>query len=1213
METVDLDINLRTNVPEEGAKAVTTIQEMADAAITARDETKKSLDLQTAYLEKLRSKYAEVQKALAGMSFPSKEKNELQKASNALAKELESEEGALKTLQAEWDKMNRGYSIVQKRTTEVREEMKLLRAAGRENSEEYARLSDQLQELAEAGAVVSKTQTEMAKGSQVFKGLGDAVSAFSGTASAAVGAWTLLGGSQEEEAKIQTKLQSLMAITIGLQQAQNILAETSTFRISTLTKAKELWAAANTRVATSLGISTAAAKALTATLTLGLSVAIGAVIALFDKWQAKQAETSAKSKAWAEAVTRSGADVLAKYEELRRAYTKLGEDMSAKQKFVDDNKSAFDALGVSVTGVTDADTIFISHTGAFVEALKTRAKAMAAQDLAAEKYKEALKKEVEAGERAKNPTFFDKNAAVNPITGPGSLVVPAKDTSADYAGRAAQKIRKEAEDLEKAGDAYFDTAAKFQADYEAKMKELGLALSSPTSVPPAGVYPLNADISARLAKISADTEKEAAEVALAAMQEGREKKIATINAEFEARKAVIEEKLREIAELETKYGVDGSVQKDQLTALLTAYDEQRSNALRTVSESYSAEIRKIEAELTANAGAELDRRLAQNAAYYAELRARAKATASSEEEYLALATKITKQEEEEKTRIILREELKRLESRERIALRREEFGGRSSEFGRGFFQSDREEELLKVQLQYAEEYLAKLREMQDAGDDVTAQIEEETDRIEELKKSLSDIPVKKLQEAGNALKGLFSKLGSLGGELGEAFSSLASSVDGIMKAFDKGASPLDRASAGLGGLIDLFGIALDQAEKNRRAVDEYASALAEAARTAALLRIEEQGYSARNLFGVENPYARAIAGAEQYKTAMAELSRTMQTMAGGQVQVGSKKVVSGKNILGGVGAGATMGAAIGSFLPGIGNLIGAGIGALFGGIFGATQKKVVPVFESLSKKYGSILRQGSATFELNPRILADYAKLDEATKKLVDNWEEIRKKALEAQESMRQTFADLAGDLGTNLSQALIDAWHQGDMYAAVDDYAAYVDQVLEGIITQKMFSAAFGNLFDTLQKRMEDSFGAGGDSDIVDDIVWFSREYKRGISQFGEAMDKARAELAKEGIQIGSELEAAGRSAAAQGIARASQDDITKFNGQMTLMVERVQTLVALKQAEAAAGDARQTLLRAMAADVSLIAKQSLFLSELDGLKSALRIIHNEGIKMRN
>lgn len=1211
METVDLDINLRTNVPEEGDKAVTTIQEMADAAITARDETKKSLDLQTAYLEKLRSKYAEVQKALAGMSFPSKEKNELARTSNALAKELESEESALKTLQAEWDKMNRGYSVVQKRTTEVREEMKLLRAAGRENSEEYARLSDQLQELAEAGAVVSKTQTEMAKGSQVFKGLGDAVSAFSGAASAAVGAWTLLGGSQEEEAKIQTKLQSLLAITIGLQQAQNILAETSTFRISTLTKSKELWAAANTRVATSLGISTAAAKALTATLTLGLSVAIGVVIALFDKWQAKQAEASAKSKAWAEAVTRSGSDVIAKYEELRRAYTKLGEDMSAKQKFVDDNKSAFDALGVTVSGVTDADTIFISHTGAFVEALKTRAKAMAAQELAAEKYKEALKKEVEAGDRAKNPTLVDKAAAFSSLfQAPGTSVAT---TAEGFAGIASKEIEKEAKALEKAGDAYFDTADKFQADYEAKMKELGLALSSPTSVPPAGVYPLNADISARLAKISADTEKEAAEVALAAMQEGREKKIATINAEFEARKAVIEEKLREIAELETKYGVDGSAQKDQLTALLTAYDEQRSNALRTVSESYSAEIRKIEAELTANAGAELDRRLAQNAAYYASVRTRAKVTASSEEEYLALATKITKQEEEEKTRIILREELKRLESRERIAIRREEFGSRSSEFGGGFFQTDREEELLKVQLQYAEEYLAKLREMQDAGDDVTAQIEEETDRIEELKKALDEIPVKKFQEAGNALKGLFSKLGSLGGELGEAFGALASSVDGIMKAFDKNASPLDRASAGLGGLIDLFGIALDQAEKNRRAVNDYASALAEAAHTAALLRIEEHGYSARNLFGVENPYARAIAGANQYKLAMSALSEELHKLGSGHVQTGLREAFSAKNILGGVGAGATMGAAIGSFLPGIGNLIGAGIGALFGGIFGATQKKLVPVFNSIQAEYGSLLKEGTKTFELNPRILADYDKLDAATKKLVDNWEEIRKKALEAQESMRQTFADLAGDLGTNLSQALIDAWHQGDMYAAVDDYAAYVDQVLEGIITQKMFSAAFGNLFDTLQKRMEDSFGAGGDSDIVDDIVWFSREYKRGISQFGEAMDKARAELAKEGIHIGSELEAAGRSAAAQGIARASQDDITKLNGQMTLMVERVQTLVALKQAEAAAGDARQTLLRAMAADVSLIAKQSLFLSELDGLKSALRIIHNEGIKMRN
>lgn len=100
----------------------------------------------------------------------------------------------------------------------------------------------------------------------------------------------MLGGSQEEQAKIQTKFQSLMAITIGLQQVQNLLTETSTFRIQTVTKAKQLWTTANRKPRfCSLKMSTASARALTGALTLGLKE-VGVVIHLYDKWESETAE-----------------------------------------------------------------------------------------------------------------------------------------------------------------------------------------------------------------------------------------------------------------------------------------------------------------------------------------------------------------------------------------------------------------------------------------------------------------------------------------------------------------------------------------------------------------------------------------------------------------------------------------------------------------------------------------------------------------------------------------------------------------------------------------------------------------------------------------------------------------------------------------------------------------------------------------------------------
>jgi hypothetical protein len=245
---------------------------------------------------------------------------------------------------------------------------------------------------------------------------------------------------------------------------------------------------------------------------------------------------------------------------------------------------------------------------------------------------------------------------------------------------------------------------------------------------------------------------------------------------------------------------------------------------------------------------------------------------------------------------------------------------------------------------------------------------------------------------------------------------------------------------------------------------------------------------------------------------MGELNKQF---ANAKVQTGTKKAVSGENTAIGFSAGAALGATIGGIATswtGPFALIGAAIGAVVGGVVGLLTQKTVPVFESLTSKYGQIFNE---KFELNPNILADYKKLDEATKQLIDNWEEIRKKALEAQEEMRATFKELAGDMGTQLSDALVKAFRNGDIYSAVDDYRDYVSNIIGDIISQLIFAAQFGKLFDDLEKRFNESFGAGGDQDIVDDILWFNEIYQGQIDKYNKAMEDAKKTLADEGIDI--------------------------------------------------------------------------------------------------
>jgi len=420
--------------------------------------------------------------------------------------------------------------------------------------------------------------------------------------------------------------------------------------------------------------------------------------------------------------------------------------------------------------------------------------------------------------------------------------------------------------------------------------------------------------------------------------------------------------------------------------------------------------------------------------------------------------------------------------------------------------------------------------------------------LESIKK-VSKEPTERLRSLVSVLNELGRSgqmLGGLVGEISSYISGVASNLDGLFKVLDESSSKTDKIAAGIQGVASIISMIGGQIAENKRAQDAWNASIAEAAKQAAIARIELDAYKETNLFGVENPYSRAIAGAKQYATSMIELYGAAKKLEDGQVQTGTKKVISASNVGTGVASGAAAGAAIGSLVPVIGTAIGAVIGSVIGGIAGLISTKTVPVFESLKKKYGEIY--DPETFELNPAILADYAKLDEATKKLVDNWKEIKNKALEAQNQMRENFKDLAGDMGTQLSDALEAAFREGRIYNAVDDYKKYVTSQIGDIIEQLIFSAQFGKLFDELENRFNSSFGANGDMNIVDDMEWFLSIYQSQIDGYNEAMKKAQEAAKARGIDLWQDDST--RSGLSKGIAQASQESVDTLGGTATTIM---------------------------------------------------------------
>ena len=393
-------------------------------------------------------------------------------------------------------------------------------------------------------------------------------------------------------------------------------------------------------------------------------------------------------------------------------------------------------------------------------------------------------------------------------------------------------------------------------------------------------------------------------------------------------------------------------------------------------------------------------------------------------------------------------------------------------------------------------------------------------------------------QLGDSLQGF----GGAVGEIGSALSGIAGQVGNVTSIFKEGATTGDIISGGVSGLSSLIGMVANQVQANKEAQSEWNAKIEEGKHQMALMRIEAEGYKEANLFGVENPYSRAIAGAKQYAQSTKELYNATKALENGQTQTGTKKVVDAGNVAAGVGSGAAIGAAVGSFIPVIGNLVGAGIGALVGGIVGLAATKTVPVFESLKSKYGEVVDSAG---NLNQQLIADYDKLDEETKQLVDNWEEIKAKQEEAQEMMKQNFSDLAGDLGSSLSDALVDAFKNDKLYSAIDTFDAKMNDVISGIVSQLIFNSIFGQMFSDLESKFNESFSTGGDQNIVDELLWFNENYQKNLDAYNQAMEAANKEMKNSGLAGFENVEE--RTGATKGFAQASQDSINELNGRFT------------------------------------------------------------------
>lgn len=308
----------------------------------------------------------------------------------ASADQLLQEEKALKKQKETAEKNVSTQISLRTQLRNVREELALLEANGQRGTEAFKKLQQEAGRLTDAIGDATTQARIFSHDNRGLQGMISGLSGVVGAFSAAQGAVALFAGENEDLQKVMLKVQSLMSITIGLQQVANTINKDSAFMLTTVAKAKELLAAATNKLTIALGGSTIAAKALMATLTLGLSVAITVIIAALSKLQSKQAEAKKAQEEFNKKVSEAAGKPVAAYRALQTEWINLSGSLKEREKWVQDNADNFKELGFSVRDAKEAEELLVSNSSKFVEAMMLRAKAAATSELAIEKYKAVI-------------------------------------------------------------------------------------------------------------------------------------------------------------------------------------------------------------------------------------------------------------------------------------------------------------------------------------------------------------------------------------------------------------------------------------------------------------------------------------------------------------------------------------------------------------------------------------------------------------------------------------------------------------------------------------------------------------------------------------------------------------------------------------------------------------------------------------------------------
>lgn len=461
---------------EQEYRKITISEEQAAAANKSLTE---KITEQKAVVKQVEADVRSLQKAYE-KAAPGNAKTSALSELEAAKRALSEEEGVLAGLTAEQEKNKESNKRLSRQLRELQNDMARMRLNGEQNTEEY-------RQMAEKAALLSDTLGDLRQQTRILsdddanlQGFISGVNGLSGAFTTATGVMSLFAGENENLMKVQARVQSVMAITMGLQQLFNALNKDSAFRLVTVTKAKNLLTAANYRLATSLGISNAAATALMATLTLGLSAVITALVVAWDRYTATQDEAARKTQEMVEIESQGRAEMIKARFEIDSTRESLknftGSKEEEKKKCEEMNRKYGEAFGY-YDSVAQWYDVLTQKAEQYIQMLFLQAEAQALVNKAVEADEEVAK------HKATKPGNAESDMG---LLGQAGHLLMQSESGSMYNGRSTiEQYNKEAYDkrmkeLETKRDGYLRQAA----DLERRAASIGKSANIGGHTPP---------------------------------------------------------------------------------------------------------------------------------------------------------------------------------------------------------------------------------------------------------------------------------------------------------------------------------------------------------------------------------------------------------------------------------------------------------------------------------------------------------------------------------------------------------------------------------------------------------------------------------------------------------------------------------------------------------------------------------------------------------